>query len=119
MILDACHSGKAASAFAPATDNATRSLTDDEVGVAVLAAAMGTETAAETQGNGLLTASLKAALSRTEGAAFDPYDRMVYVHHLYSAVFSDVRRESRGTQNPMLLMPISAPPLPIRRIPEK
>ena len=117
LILDACHSTAAVKNMLPATDDATRSASGDEVGVTVLSAAMGKETAGEQNGNGFLTRGLKKALESGPGTPFDVYDQTMYIHHLFSVVSTEVRRESEGKQNPFMQMPWTAPPLAVRDVP--
>jgi WD40 repeat protein len=119
LLMDACHSAAGVKAFKPATDNLTRSLTDDQVAVTVLAAAMGHETAGEQPKHGLFTQALLEALDADKGVPFDPDDHQMYVHHLYAHVFRKVRKDSAGQQNPFLNMPWTAPPLAIREVPAK
>jgi hypothetical protein len=119
--MDACHSaaGVQALKLKPATDDLTRSLTDDQVAVTVLAAAMGHETAGERPGHGLFTEALLKGLEAGAGVPYDPLDHQMYVHHLYSHIFSQVRRASEGRQNPFLNMPWTVPPLAVREVSEK
>jgi uncharacterized caspase-like protein len=121
LLMDACHSaaGVAALKLKPATDDLARSLTDDQVAVTVLAAAMGHETAGERPGHGLFTQALLDGLKAGKAGPFDPDDHQMYVHHLYSYVFGKVRKDSAGRQNPFLNMPWTVPPLAIREVPEK
>jgi WD40 repeat protein len=119
LLLDACHSAAGVKAFKPATDDLTRSLTDDQVAVTVLAAAMGYETAGEQKEHGLFTQALLAGLKAGAGVPFDAHDHQMYVHHLYSHVFSEVRRASEGKQNPFLNMPWTVPPLALREVHDK
>jgi WD40 repeat protein len=116
MILDACHSAKAVKFLRPATDDLTRTMTDDTVGVTVMSAAMSHETAGATSENGYFTAGLLKGLRAEAGVPFDPYERQVYVHHLYSVAFSEVRKATNGKQNPFLNMPWTSPPIPIREV---
>ena len=117
LALDACHSTGAVPTLRSAADDLTRALTDDAVGVTVLSAAMAHETAGASAGNGHFTAGLLKGLEAGSGVPFDPYERAVYVHHLYSVVFSEVRRATNGRQNPFLNMPWTAPPLAVRDVP--
>jgi WD40 repeat protein len=121
LIMDACHSTAAVAALQlkPATDDLTRSLSDDQVAVTVLAAAMGHETAGEQKEHGLFTQALLDALKADKGVPYDPLDHQMYVHHLYSHVFSQVRHASDGKQNPFLNMPYTVPPLAIRMLHDK
>jgi hypothetical protein len=118
LIMDACHSGAAVGALQlkPATDDLTRALTDDQVAVTVLAAAMGYETAGERPGHGFFTEALLKGLEAGAGVPYDPHDKQMYVHHLFSHVFSEVRRTSQGKQNPFLNMPWTVPPLALRDV---
>jgi WD40 repeat protein len=121
LLMDACHSaaGVPMLKLRPATDDLTRSLTDDQVGVTVLAAAMGHETAGERREHGLFTQALLEGLKAGADVPFDRHDHLLYVHHLYSHVFSEVRRLSEGKQNPFLNMPWTVPPLAVRAVPDK
>ena len=119
LLIDACHSAAAVRTFRPATDDLTRALTDDAIGVTVMSASMAHETAGATEANGLFTAGLLKGLRAGDGVPFDPYERQVYVHHLYSVAFSEVRRATGGRQNPFLNMPWTAPPLAVREVPLK
>ncbi len=116
LILDACHSAGAVKSFRPATDDLTRSLTDDSVGVTVMSAAMAHEVAGATSENGYFTSGLLKGLKAGEGIPYDPYERQLYVHHLYSVVFSEVRNASGGKQNPFLNMPWTVPPMAMREV---
>lgn len=117
LIMDACHSARGVKAFRPATDDLTRSLTDDTAGVTVLAAAMAHEVASATAENGYFTAALLKALQVGQGVPFDPHEHVLYTHHIYSVVFSEVRKASNGKQNPFLNMPWTVPPLAVREVP--
>lgn len=116
MILDACHSAKATKSFRPATDDLTRTLTDDTVSVTVLAAAMSHETAGATNENGHFTAGVLKGLRAEHGVPFDPYERQLDVHHLYRVAYSEVRKATNGKQNPFLNMPCTSPPLVVRQV---
>lgn len=119
LILDACHSANAVRNFRPATDDLSRGLADERVGVTVLAAAMAHEVAGATAENGHFTAGLLKGLRAGVGVPYDPYERQLYVHHLYAVVFSEVRRATGGKQNPFLNMPWTAPPVAVRDVPER
>jgi len=116
LALDACHSTGAVPSLRNGADDLTRDLTADAVGVTVLSAAMAHETAGSSAGNGHFTAGLLKGLAAGAGVPFDPYERALYVHHLYSVVFSEVRRATNGRQNPFLNMPWTAPPLTVRDV---
>jgi hypothetical protein len=117
LVLDACHAAAGVKAFRPATDDLTRSMTDDRVGVTVLSAAMSHETAGETAEQGHFTAALLKALAAGPDVPFDPHEKRVYVHHLYAVAFSEVRRATNGKQNPFLNMPWTMSPLAVREVP--
>ena len=117
LIMDACHSARGVKAFRPATDDLTRSLTDDSAGVTVLAAAMAHEVASATQENGHFTAAFLKALQLGKGVPFDPHEHVLYTHHIYSVVFSEVRKATNGKQNPFLNMPWTVPPIAVRDVP--
>ena len=94
LMLDACHSagfgekGKLSGRkLAPATDEATRAMTEDEIGVAVMCAAMGKEAALEKDGNGLFTRAVLDALGRAEGVSYNRSNHQLYTHHLQAFVF--------------------------------
>ena len=119
LVLDSCHSASGVRAFRPATDDLTRSLTDDSTGVSVLAAAMSHEVASATAENGYFTAAFLKALQLGQGVPFDPHEHILYTHHIYSVVFSEVRKASNGKQNPFLNMPWTVPPLALRDVPRE
>ena len=119
LLMDACHSARGVKAFRPATDDLARSLTDDAAGVTVLAAAMAHEVASATEENGYFTAALLKALQLGKDVPYDPYEHVLYTHHIYSVVFSEVRRATNGRQNPFLNMPWTVPPLVLRDVPEE
>ncbi len=119
LIMDACHSASGVKAFRPATDDLTRSLTDDTAGVTILAAAMAHEVASATEENGYFTAAFLKALKLGQGVPFDPHEHVLYTHHIYSVVFSEVRKATNGKQNPFLNMPWTVPPLVLRDVPSQ
>lgn len=115
LLLDACHSAAGAQALLPVTNNLTRHLADESAGVTVMAAAMAHEKASGTERNGYFTAALLKGLA-VGPDAFDPYDHVLYTHHVYSVVFSEVRRASKGRQNPSLTSPWTMSPLGLREV---
>ena len=117
LVLDACHSASSVKAFRPATDELTRSLTAVSAGVTVLAAAMSHEVASATRENGFFTSAFLKALKLEEGIPYDPNEHVLYMHHVYSVIFSEVRKATHGKQNPFLSMPWTVPPLAIRDVP--
>jgi hypothetical protein len=80
---------------------------------------MSRETAGATAENGHFTAGLLKALKLGADVPYDPYEKQLYIHHIYSVVYSEVRRATNGKQNPSLNMPWTMPPLPIRDVPVK
>jgi WD40 repeat protein len=126
LMLDACHSagfgqGKplAKEGLRPATDDAARELADDEVGVAVLCAAMGHEKAEEKSGNGLFTRAVIDALSQAEGVQYNRYTGLLYVHHLHSYVFDEVVQRSGDRQHPFLNLPWVVESFPLAKFKTK
>ena len=119
LVMDSCHSAGGVKSFRPATDDLTRSLTDDSAGVTVLAAAMAHEVASATAENGHFTAAFLKALQLGQGVPFDPHEHLLYTHHIYSVVFSEVRKATGGKQNPFLNMPWTVPPLALRDVPRE
>ncbi len=118
LVLDACHSAAGARAMLPATADLTRDLADETAGVTVMAAAMSHEKASGTETNGYFTAGLLKGLA-VGPESFDPYDHVLYTHHVFSVVFSEVRRASKGKQNPCLTSPWTMSPLGLREVAEQ
>jgi len=119
LMLDACHSSGSLKNFRPAVDDITRTLTDDDCGVAVLCAAMAHEKALEKEGNGLFTKAIVDGLNRGDGVPFNTFDRMMYVHHLHSFVFDRVSHQSGGRQHPFLSLPWVVESFPVARFASK
>lgn len=119
LVIDACRSASGVKAFRPATDDLTRNLTtDDSIGVTVLGAAMAHEEAFATTENGYFTAAFLKALQLGQGVPFDPHERLLYTHHIYSVVFSEVRKATDRKQNPFYNQPLTATPLALRDVPQ-
>jgi len=123
VLLDACHSGAGAKAlrgFKPATDDASRELTDEECAVTLLAAAMGHEKAWEPRGgkNGLFTQALLEALERSKDSMYNRRDGRQYVHHLFAEVLDQVQDASNDRQHPFLSLPWTIESFPVRRVAE-
>jgi WD40 repeat protein len=116
LLLDACHAAAGVRAF---IDEAARGLTDDETGVAVLCAAMGSEEAQEKDGHGLFTRAVLGALGGADGVPFNRHDRRQYVHHLGAFVQDEVRELSHDEQHPFLTMPYVTESFPVRLLPPK
>jgi hypothetical protein len=124
LLLDACHSGAAGRALGrPATDEVTRTMTDEEVGVVVLAAAMGHEFALETQNKtvwrGHFARAVEEGISRKPGVPFNFKDKHVYVHHLFGYVFDRVKDLSEDEQHPSLNLPSTVESFPLVPDPDK
>jgi WD40 repeat protein len=126
LLLDACQAagfgenGKLAQKkLKPATDDATRLFTADEVGVVVMCASMGYETATEDNKNGLFTRAFTEALTATKDVPFNHANHRQYIHHLQSYVFDKVAEESKEKQHPFLHLPWVVQSFPLRQLPEK
>jgi WD40 repeat protein len=119
LILDACHSAAGVKGFKPATDDAARTLTGDDCGVAVFCAAMGHEEAQAQQGGSLFTRALIEGLSRTDRLPYNYRDGRQYVHHLHAFVLDEVKDLSDDKQHPFLNLPLVTEPFPIRRLPDR
>jgi hypothetical protein len=89
----------------PATDDVARDLTDDEIGIAVMCAAMAHEKAEGQGGHGLFTQAVLDALAKKPGVPFHPRNQRVYVHHLHTYVFDQVSDRSDDRQHPFLSLP--------------
>lgn len=114
LMLDACHAAGfgqgqklAKLGLKPATDDATRDLTEDDCGVAVMCAAMSHEKAEGKAGHGLFTHALLEALEKKPGVPvpFNRYNQRVYIHHLQAFVFDEVSARSEERQHPFLSLP--------------
>jgi hypothetical protein len=119
LLLDACHASAGLKSFRPAVDDLTRTLTEDDCGVAVLCAAMAHEKALEKGGNGLFARAVLRALSQAEDVPFNRHDRRLYVHHLYSYVFDQVQALSDDRQHPFLSLPWVVESFPVVQFPGK
>jgi WD40 repeat protein len=116
LLLDACHSGAAGgalNAYRPATDEATRALTDEEVGVVVMAAAMDHEHALEKGVHGFFAGALIDGMARAQGVPCNFRDKHVYVHHLFSYAFDRVKDQSEDKQHPSLNLPSTVESFPL------
>lgn len=117
LILDACHSAAAVRSFRPATDDLTRTMIDDSVGVTVMAAARSDEAAKETKEiGGYFTAGLLKGLAGGPGVPYDEYEYQMYVHHLHDVAGREVRRATGGKQNPYLIEPWTMPAIVVRDV---
>jgi hypothetical protein len=124
LIMDSCHAAGfgpggilGQKGLRPATDDAARAMTEGDVGIAVMCAAMGYEKAAERAGNGLLTKALVEALTETD-VPFSRKNRQQYIHHLQAHVFDSVAAESKEKQHPFLYLPWFMESFPVRHLPE-
>ena len=112
LLLDACHSGAIADQFRGGSEDAARTVSDDEVGVVVLAAAYGHQEALEKDGNGYFTSAIKEAL---DGKGRVPRDGRLYIQNLYSHVTDVVSERSNFKQTPFLKLPPRVQPFAIRQ----
>jgi WD40 repeat protein len=114
LMMDSCYAGffdqgakLAKSGLAPATDDATRDLTDEGCGVAVLCAARDHEKAEGKDGHGLFTRAVLDALEKKPGVPYNRHNQRVYVNHLHTYVLDEVRALSDDRQHPSLNVPLS------------
>jgi hypothetical protein len=122
LLLEACHAGAfgqgkplAKKGLGPAAGELARALTDDDVGVAVMAACMGHEKALEDakQKHGLFTLALIEGLSGKASA--NKRNGLVYVHQLHSYVFERVAELSADRQHPFLSLPWTVESFPLAK----
>lgn len=116
LMMDSCRSALGVKSFRPATDDLTRDLTEDSVGVTVLAAAMAHEDASDNEVNGHFTAAFLKALKVGQNVPFDHNEHLLYTTHIYDVVYSEVRKATNGKQTP-IHRPGNVLPLPIRQVP--
>jgi WD40 repeat protein len=121
LVLDASHAagfgagGNIAKAgLRPATDDATRALTDDDVGVAVMCASMGRENAIAMKDHGLFTQAMLDALAGGPKVPRHAFNNKIYIHHIHSYVFDQVSGISGDRQHPLLCMPWIVESFPLR-----
>jgi hypothetical protein len=107
LLLDACHSG----AIGRAISDIARDLSDEDCGVAVLCAALGSETAGEDPAlkHGYFCQSMLEALNGANGAPRNARDGRVYLHHLEQYVIDRVQELSKDTQHPARAIPTMRP----------
>jgi hypothetical protein len=110
LILDACHAG--GFKIRPATDPLSRLLADDSCGVAVLSAALSHQKAEDRAQGGLFTQAIVKGLSGQ--AKPDEVTRRLYVHNLYTYVYSLVAGETDNRQMPLYLPSGSVPPIVLK-----
>ena len=122
LLLDACHSGAfgagALAGYKPGSDEAARTLTDVDVRVAVMCAALGHEEALEQQGNGLFTQAVLRALRHDPDCFFDHQTGELNVYHLQAFVCQEVAKASDYKQTPFLKMPLASPPFVVTQFPK-
>ena len=117
-ILDACHSGAAASAKpnpnAGRPDNLVRDLLTDDYGVIVMSSSLGHEYSMESPVTraGFFTLGLTEGLS---GRADINRDGIIYIHELSYYAALRVGQLSGGRQNPTLGRPPTIRPFPIAK----
>jgi hypothetical protein len=119
LVLDSCFATKAVKAFRPATDDLTRSLTEDTMKVTILSAAMAHEKAKETEENGHFTAAFLKALKLSKDTPYDRYDNLLYTHHIYDVIYSEVRKATDDQQTPFLHRPTTMQAIAVRRVPRE
>jgi hypothetical protein len=110
LLLDACHSG----AIGKVINDMARDLADDDCGVIVLCAALGTEKAGEADGHGYFCKALLEVLKGEHQAPKNPRDGCVYLHHVEQYVIDRVQELSQDEQHPTTAKP-ALPPLPLAR----
>jgi hypothetical protein len=109
LLLDACHSG----GIGRGAENITRALADDDCGVVVLCAALGSEKAGEIDGHGFFSRALVEGL---EGKGpRNRRDGCVYLHHLEQYVIDRVGELSQDRQHPTSARPAYIRTFPIAR----
>jgi hypothetical protein len=105
LLLDACHSG----AIGKVINEMARDLADEDCGVVVLCAALGSETAGEANGHGYFCRSMLEALNGQNQAPRHPRDGRVYLHHLEQYVIDRVQELSEDQQHPTSARPAIRP----------
>jgi WD40 repeat protein len=116
LLLDACHSG-AVGGLAGGSDEAARALSDADVRVAVMCAALGHEKAIESNGAGLFTSAVVRALHRDPDTFYDRSTGELNVYHLQAFVYQEVTRASDHRQTPYLKMPLAQPAFVVAQFP--
>lgn len=111
MLLDACRSGAFANGGRGPSEEAARALSDVDVRVTVMCAALGHEEAQEDRGHGLFTRAVARALRRDPKCFYDVETGELTVYHLQAFVAQEVAKDSDYKQNPFLKMPFASPPL--------
>jgi WD40 repeat protein len=106
LLLDACHSGRIGNVIA----DMARDLSDEDCGVAVMCAALGSETAREADGHGFFCRALIEVLSGVGPKGKEPpprsrRDGRVYLHHIEEYVIERVEELSEDNQHPTAVKP--------------
>jgi hypothetical protein len=110
LLLDACHSGE----IGKVINDLGRDLADEDCGVVVVCAALGSEKAQEARGHGYFCQALMEALRGDNGTAASPppknlRDGYVYLHHLEQYVIDRVQELSNNEQHPTAAKPALRP----------
>jgi hypothetical protein len=104
LLLDACHSGAVGRGV---ISDLARDLADEDCGVVVMCAALGSEKAGEADGHGFFCQALIEALQGK--AAHNPRDGYIYLHHLEQYVIDRVLELSHDEQHPTSAKPTIRP----------
>jgi WD40 repeat protein len=105
LLLDACHSG----AIGKVINDMARDLADEDCGVVVLCAALGSERAGEADGHGFFCKALLEVLKGEHEAPKNPRDGCVYLHHVEQYVIDRVQELSKDEQHPTAAKPALRP----------
>jgi hypothetical protein len=105
LLLDACHSGKIGNVIS----DLARNLSDEDCGVVVVCAALGSEKAGEANGHGFFCRALMEALRGEHDAPKNPRDHCVYLHHVEHYVIDRVQELSQDEQHPTAARPAIRP----------
>jgi WD40 repeat protein len=105
LLLDACHSG----AVGKAILDLARDLADEDCGVVVMCAALGSEMAGEADGHGFFCRALMEVLGGERQAPRNPRDGCVYLHHVEQWVIDRVQELSKDEQHPTAARPALRP----------
>jgi WD40 repeat protein len=110
LLLDACHSGRIGNVIS----DMARDLSDEDCGVVVVCAALGSERAGEADGHGFFCRALMEVLSGERPMAKvppprNPRDGLVYLHHVEQYVIDRVQDLSHDEQHPTAAQPALRP----------
>jgi WD40 repeat protein len=114
LFLDACHSGALGKAVLDlardkAVHDLARDLSDEDCGVVVMCAALGSEKAGEANGHGFFCQALMEVLRGERQAPKNPQDGKVYLHHVEQYVIDRVQELSHDEQHPTAARPALRP----------